>query len=115
MENGEEPFATDSLLVAETTTRSRSSHLNHFAHGSRRKSADKDVKGPHNSRYEETPLLSRDIDADSETLLGNPDESDDPSATKWSGAKDFEGRPWWNRPSVSLSLNSKMKYRLIEQ
>ena len=103
MENDEEPFATDSLLVAETTMRSRSSHVDHFAHGSRRKSAGNDVKVSHDGRYEETPLLSRDIDADSETLLGIPDESDEPSSTTWSGAKDFEGRPWWNRPSVYLN------------
>lgn len=110
MENDQEPFATDSLLVAETTMRLRSSHHDQFADGSRRKSADADVKESHKGRYEETPLLSRDIDADSETLWGNPDESDDPSATRWSGAKDFEGKPWWNKPSVTLSLQLDVKH-----
>ena len=109
MENDEEPFAADSLLVAESRMRSRSSHVDSFAHGSRRKSADNDVKVSHNGRYEETPLLSRDIDADSETLLGNADDSEEPSSTTWSGAKDFEGRPWWNRPSVPLNPHLEIR------
>ncbi len=45
--------------------------------------------------YEDTPLLSRIGDEDEYVQGSGQDEG--PS---WSGARDFEGRPWWNRPSV---------------
>ena len=102
MENDEDAFTTDTYLAANQTTRSRSSQSNHFAHHNQRNSTGKGAKESHNDRYEEAPLLSRDIDGDSDTLISDFDSSGDTTPT-WSGAKDFEGRPWWNRPSVRLN------------
>ena len=55
---------------------------------------------------EERPLLSRDVDE----LYPPPDyrstSSDDPEDSQeqeWHGAKDFEGYPWWKKPSVTSS------------
>ena len=47
---------------------------------------------------EDTPLLSR-VDDDVE-YAEDSTEDDGPS---WSGERDFEGKTWWNRPSVRIS------------
>lgn len=51
---------------------------------------------------ENTPFLSRDIDEDRERRSETPGDGHGSENAEWSGARDFEGRPWWNRPSVSL-------------
>lgn len=53
-----------------------------------------------NVDYEDTPLLSRGIDDDFERPEQNAPGEGDNGEPEWSGAKDFEGQPWWNRPSV---------------
>lgn len=65
------------------------------------------IEAPDGRDYEDTPLLSRNIDDDYERHpepTGREQENHDP---QWSGAKDFEGRPWWTRPSVSLGSSLK--------
>lgn len=52
------------------------------------------------SDYEDTPLLSRDIDDDCGARAPHREDGDDRGPPSWSGERDFEGRPWWNRPSV---------------
>ena len=47
--------------------------------------------------YEETPLLERDFDGRQHGSDGPPERD----APEWSGARDFEGRPWYRKPSVS--------------
>ncbi|KAI4192673.1 MAG: hypothetical protein LQ348_003074 [Seirophora lacunosa] len=50
--------------------------------------------------YEDTPLLVRSSD-NVAGLNTAPSFSDDGSnAPTWSGARDFEGRPWWKKPSI---------------
>ncbi|KAL8734593.1 MAG: hypothetical protein Q9181_003159 [Wetmoreana brouardii] len=52
------------------------------------------------SVYEQTPLLERDFEnheADGDELS---DDGSGRGAPEWSGARDFEGRPWWRKPSI---------------
>lgn len=48
---------------------------------------------------EETPLISsnRENEGAEESEHGAGETREPP---KWDGERDFEGRPWWNRPSV---------------
>ena len=95
MENNEEAFVTETNFAAGLTSRSHPSQSARVPH--------RDPQSPNtygaNDRYEETPLLSRNIDAGSGPDSDDSGRSDD-SAPAWSGAEDFEGRPWWDRPSV---------------
>ncbi|KAL8967745.1 MAG: hypothetical protein Q9183_002777 [Haloplaca sp. 2 TL-2023] len=45
--------------------------------------------------YEETPLLEREYDERQDGF----DRSPERDAPEWSGARDFEGKPWYRRPS----------------
>ena len=51
--------------------------------------------------HEETPLLLRDGDEEVEAG-GNAghEEADGRAPPSWEGERDFEGRPWWKKPSV---------------
>ena len=51
---------------------------------------------------EDTPLLSRGPDSLPSAGTSTPDaeEIDDRDPPAWSGERDFEGRPWWNKPNV---------------
>jgi hypothetical protein len=54
---------------------------------------------------EESPLLSNGSENGRNSApSGNEGESD----AEWHGAKDFEGLPWWRRPSVRTNW---MQYR----
>lgn len=53
------------------------------------------------SAYEQTPLLARDAGHYEGNGKGSPEISEDRDGRDWSGAKDIDGRPWWNRASVS--------------
>ena len=50
------------------------------------------------------PLLSRDIDQLPHPMdyraVPDEDPEDDQEEQGWSGANDFEGLPWWKKPSV---------------
>ena len=50
--------------------------------------------------YENTPLLSRDPDDDYGAPAPRHQDDEDRGPPKWSGERDFEGQPWWNKPSV---------------
>ena len=52
---------------------------------------------------EDTPLLSRAIDEEYENTSEGEGRENNNEQNQWTGATDFEGRPWWNRPSVSLT------------
>ena len=102
MENDEEAFATDPNFLADLRSRSRPVGLSTQRQQNPRGFSTDGAKEAHNGRYEDTPLLSRDVDAESETC-SDGHENRNEAALAWSGARDFEGRPWWNRPSVSLN------------
>ncbi len=48
--------------------------------------------------HEDTPLLSR---IDEEVTY---EESGHDQGPIWSGERDFEGKSWWNRPSVRIYI-----------
>lgn len=52
---------------------------------------------------EEIPLLpesptQESSDSDGSTYIGDTE----PNSQEWSGAHDFDGLPWWKKPSVSV-------------
>lgn len=58
---------------------------------------------PKNLDEERRPLLTQD----DETHSGRSESFNDVEqrdGSKWQGVNDFEGRPWWNKPSVSGNL-----------
>lgn len=60
------------------------------------------------SDYDDTPLLSREIDHDHRSSTEASDDGDARGPPEWSGERDFEGKPWWNKPSVSQSIPTFM-------
>ena len=42
----------------------------------------------------------------SDTGLDGSVDGEERNNQKWSGDKDFEGRPWWNKPSVRCICSS---------
>ncbi|KAI4227754.1 MAG: hypothetical protein L6R36_002174 [Xanthoria steineri] len=50
--------------------------------------------------YEHTPLLERELDDQENIGDSSSDHGSRRSAPDWSGARDFEGRPWWRKPSI---------------
>ncbi|KAL8663469.1 MAG: hypothetical protein Q9168_008092 [Polycauliona sp. 1 TL-2023] len=58
------------------------------------------TKGPSPTLYEHTPLLERDLDDHRDSSDDASHHGTERSALDWSGARDFEGRPWWRKPSI---------------
>ncbi|KAL8692948.1 MAG: hypothetical protein Q9218_002125 [Villophora microphyllina] len=52
------------------------------------------------SVYDETPLLDRDFDRQEDGSAESSDAGSERGAPEWSGARDFEGRPWYKKPSI---------------
>ena len=52
---------------------------------------------------EDTPLLERLIDSQSDTASSSDNDDESRPPPSWYGERDFEGLPWWKRPSVSGS------------
>ena len=105
MEN-DQPFELDAEINTlgrlTSNSRQRSSHKG--------RDALEAAFGPsvsHKERdHENTPLLQRDSDEEVEGGGNAEHESDDGRAPpSWEGERDFEGRPWWKRPSVRRSLS----------
>ena len=100
MEN-DQAFAADANLDITSKLRSRhSDHASHRAHDAANAASD-GIEAYKDSNHEDTPLLSRSIEEDFVRHSSSHDGEQDPEQPEWSGAKDFEGRPWWDRPSVS--------------
>ena len=100
MEN-DQPFEVDADLGAlhqlNSQSRQRSSHKGQDALEamSRRFGSHKE------SDDENTPLLGRDGELDVDIGENVDNGGDDGRAPASSGTQDdFEGRPWWNKPSV---------------
>ena len=103
MENDQEAYLGDRNLIANLTLPPRTSRSDRLTQRNHQSSVADGAKRPDKDRFEDTPLLSRDIDVDFETATGDS-TSGDGGAPNWSGANDFEGQPWWKRPSVSTNL-----------
>ena len=58
------------------------------------------------SDYDDTPLLSRELNHDYGSSSELVEESDSRAPPEWSGERDFEGKPWWNKPSVCLATST---------
>ena len=95
MENNE-------AFEAEAALEARSQSYRSKRHGNGRVKA---VSGGLGSRteneYDETSLLSREINHDYGSSTEASDNGDTRGPPEWSGERDFEGRPWWSKPSVS--------------
>ena len=100
MENDEALTADANLNI---TSKLYSQRLDHASHRARdaADAASGATEVHKDSDHEDTPLLSRNIEEDLTRHSSSHDGEQDPEETEWSGAKEFEGRPWWNRPSVS--------------
>ncbi|KAL8782094.1 MAG: hypothetical protein Q9213_005705 [Squamulea squamosa] len=83
----EEAFGTDvnAQVHPDARTRSRSQRSNPESQS---------------KPYEHTPLLDRDLNSQEDVSDDLSDHGSERSAPNWSGARDFEGRPWWKRPSI---------------
>lgn len=95
--NTDELFEADADIGARADAKPRS-RSRHPQHGSvKQKPA---IGAADHSVYEETPLLERDYNRPEDFNDGFSDDSSKRGAPEWSGARDFEGRPWWRKPSV---------------
>ena len=95
MEN-EQAFEVITNTESSTKLRSRPPHRGHDM----LKIATDGIETQRNSKDERTPLLAKARDdSEAENEGSNPYEEN--GENEWSGDKDFAGRPWWKRPSVS--------------
>lgn len=99
MENGQ-VFAADAALQLPSSKAAPPPYKGRHAGHPVAVAASAGVEIPKDSDYEDTPLLSRDIDDDYDTHASRREDGDDRGPPRWSGERDFEGRPWWNKPSV---------------
>ncbi|KAL8948284.1 MAG: hypothetical protein Q9222_005519 [Ikaeria aurantiellina] len=95
--NTDELFEADANANVRTEARARLRSRHSYRDGQTQKPA---IGAADHSVYEETPLLDRDFN----DIRGSSDDSSDDgherSAPDWSGARDFEGRPWYRKPSI---------------
>ena len=66
---------------------------------------------------EASPLLSRDLEDSSSVGSSMPEAEaiDDRGPPAWSGERDYEGRPWWNTPSVIDAVHGDSPDTLTDQ
>lgn len=98
MEN-EEVFQADAELDGLERMYTGSSHrATQKGHGTA-KTALGSSESERDIHDEETPLISSSReDRGAEESENGAGETREPP--KWDGERDFEGRPWWNKPSV---------------
>ena len=107
MEN-EEVFEADAEINGLEQMRSRSTHR---STRKRHDTEDADFASERNNHDEETPLLLPDHENEGRDV--SEDRPDETRRTpKWDGEGDFEGRPWWNKPSVRYSQPGMNVYNL---
>ena len=94
MENDEEPYRVD------LASPPRSSHSNRLGQRNIQSYLSHGAGKAHDDGHEETPLLAQENDRLSENESPEPVDTAG-GAQQWSGANDFAGQSWWNRPSVS--------------
>lgn len=95
MEN-EQVFEVVTNIESSTKLRSNPSRRGHDM----LKIAADGIEIQSNSNDERATLLARTRDvSEAENEGSNPHEEN--GENEWSGDKDFAGRPWWKRPSVS--------------
>lgn len=102
----------DQVFAAEADIETRFGHDPSLRHAVRhRVAADgrKPLAAASTSRkrvnQEDTPLLAREEeDEDDDASTGHDGDNVQTEEPSWPGERDFEGKPWWNRPSVGISF-----------
>ena len=98
MEN-EEVFQADAELDGHEHMHSRSPHRSTQKGHDTVKAALGGLEADRDVHNEESPLLpSNRTDGGGEASEPGASETREPP--KWDGERDFEGRPWWKKPSV---------------
>ena len=97
--NTDEVFEVDAYAQARADAKSRSRSRQSHPEDASQKPA---IGAVDHMAYEETPLLQRDFDHAEDSSDESPDEGNGRDAPEWSGARDFEGKPWWRTPSVGF-------------
>lgn len=105
MEN-EEVFQADAEITGLQHIHSRSLHRS----GNQGHDTGKVASGTY-IHDEESPLLSssRENEGEEASEHGAGETRGPP---KWDGEADFEGRPWWNKPSVRIPDSNTNRQRL---
>ena len=104
MENqNDQVFEADQDVSTLERLRSRSAQSPDNGHRTTR-TASGNLESQEGAETELTPLLggSRGGDDDGDGSGGG--NTGQGRKSTWDGEKDFEGRPWWNKPSVSDEL-----------
>ena len=84
--------------------------LSRLSHRSENKGHDTLNGSGRHTHDEESPLLSSSREDEGEDEHGASEVREPP---KWYGERDFEGRPWWKKPSVRFPDPNINKQRLI--
>ncbi|KAL8804348.1 MAG: hypothetical protein Q9182_002630 [Xanthomendoza sp. 2 TL-2023] len=86
----------DASLRSHSQKSHRHSQNTKTAEGDTHYSTYKDIPPP----YEQTPLLERALDSQDDSSHHSSNGGSPTGQPEWSGARDFEGRPWWKKPSI---------------
>lgn len=100
MEN-EEVFEADAEINGLEQSRSRSSYR-YTQKGHHTVTATLEgFESERDNHNEESPLLSTER-GDGGVQVSEHGASETRGPPEWDGERDFEGRPWWNKPSVRM-------------
>lgn len=101
MENqNDQAFEADQDVNTYENLRSRSAHLSHQGHDTV-KAAFGAFERQEDADNDRTPLLGRNGSGErGDSAKRDNGEDDGGGHPQWDGERDFEGRPWWNMPSV---------------
>lgn len=100
MENDQIMAAEADIDAVSTPQLRRIDRPPHRAHDAAMEVASA-IESQKSSDHEDTPLLARTLDEDY-VRSDNAGSERESEQLEWTGARDFEGRPWWNKPSVSF-------------
>ncbi|KAI4172464.1 MAG: hypothetical protein LQ343_003554 [Gyalolechia ehrenbergii] len=95
--NTDEVFEADANAEIRADARARSHSRHPYPADKDRKPA---IGAVDHSVYEETPLLEREANHSRDSNDGPPEDGSERDAPEWFGARDFEGKPWWKKPSI---------------
>lgn len=98
MEN-DQVFTGSANIDTASALRSRPSQRGHDAV----MAASGGFEARRDTDYERTALLARD--ERSQDSLEDPSQDSQRGGVEWEGEHDFEGRPWWNKPSVNWTFH----------
>lgn len=112
MENDQINAAEADIDAVSTPQLRRINRPPHRAHDAVMKLAGA-IEAQKSSDHEGTPLLAGTIDEDYVRRSDNAGSEHESEQPEWTGARDFEGRPWWNKPSVNFDPISFRALRMV--